>query len=230
MAHAVRTLAESLDHAGAVMVLRDDHPVPAHYGSAAAELAVCVKRAGAAVRSDLDILELAGGEGWLGQALEEALGVDALAAGTAVHVAGALCCLVEPGRAFLVGAPDEVARCRRLARQQAIRSGHSVGCEDRSATMTALSLVGPRAAALLAAAGLPADAPVGGVRTGTLASGPVILLHERAERHLLLVAGDRAAEACAELFQVGRPFGLSFVGLDALERLSAVTPAAAARA
>ena len=204
------------------MVVRDSHSVAAHYGSAAAELTVCLTRVGAAVRADLDLLELTGGADWLAGALREALGVPALTPGAAVKAASALCCLVEPDRALLIGAPHEIGRCGRLAQQQAVRAGHSIGCADRTATTVALTLVGPRVRALLAAAGMPADLPLAAVRDCSLAGGAAVLLHERAARYLLLLDGDRAADACAELFRAGRPLGLSFVGLDALERLAAV--------
>ncbi len=216
-----RTLAENLDQAGAVMVVRDDHSVAAHYGSAAAELTVCVTGAGVAVRSDLDVLELDGDAAWLDRALQDALGVPALLPGSAVRAATAWCCLVESERALVIGTPVEIARCMRLAQQQAIRVGHSIGHADRSAATTALTLVGPRASALLARAGLPGDLPVASVRACSLPSGPAVLLRESAARFLLLVAEDRAADAWRELFAVGRPLGLSFVGLEALERLAA---------
>src|SRR6187399_3313085 len=67
------TIADRLRVAGGVMILREGHAVAANFGSAATELAVCVKRVGLAVRSDLDALEIAGPEPWLTQFLEEAL-------------------------------------------------------------------------------------------------------------------------------------------------------------
>lgn len=221
-AGASRTLAESLHRAGAVMVVRDSHPVAAHYGSAAAELTVCVTHVGAAVRSDLEILELLGVATSLGRALQDALGAPALAPGAAIQAGGAWCCFVEPARALLVGSPRELDRCGRLTQQQAVRAGHTIECADRSTTMTALTLVGPLAAALLSEVGLPAGLPVAGVRTSRLADGPAVLLHEKPERYLLLVSESRAGAACAKLFGVGGPLGLLFVGLEALERLATV--------
>ena len=217
---ASRTLAESLRRAGAVMVLRDSHPVAAHYGSAAAELTVCVTHVGAAVRSDLEILELLGRPAWLGRALQDALGAPALAPGGASQAGGAWCCFAAPERALLVGSSHKLDRCKRLIQQQALRAGHAMQCVDRSATMTALTLVGPLAAALLSEAGLPAGLPVAGVRTSWSARAPAVVLRESSERYLLLVTD--AAAACATLFEVGEPLGLSFVGLDALERLAVV--------
>ena len=54
------------------MIVRECHTVAANFGSAATELAVCVKRVGLAVRSDLDALEIAGSEPGLMRELFEA--------------------------------------------------------------------------------------------------------------------------------------------------------------
>src|ERR671931_672004 len=70
---ATLTISDRVLRAGGVMVIREGHPVAAHFGSAATELAVCVQRVGLAVRSDLDALELAGPEPWLPDFLSPAL-------------------------------------------------------------------------------------------------------------------------------------------------------------
>jgi hypothetical protein len=82
------TLADRLRLAGGVMSEREGHPVAANFGSAASELAICVKRVGLAVRSDLDALEIAGPEPWLAHFLEASLGGRVPAEGEAVRTAG----------------------------------------------------------------------------------------------------------------------------------------------
>jgi glycine cleavage system aminomethyltransferase T len=213
------TIADRVRRAGGVMVLREGRPVAANFGSAATELAVCVKRVGLAVRSDLDTLELAGSEPWLAHFLAEALHGRAPSPGEAVRAAGTWCCRVAPDRAVVVGPWSAAARWTRFVRE-AIVTGAAIGCTDRSEAASALTLVGPRAGRLLHDAGLP-DVAIAGVCESWFAGGPVLLLRETADRFLLVVDSERAVDAWQELCEVGRALGLSMVGTEALERLAA---------
>jgi heterotetrameric sarcosine oxidase gamma subunit len=214
------TLADRLRLAGGVMSEREGHSVAAHFGSAATELAVCVKRVGLAVRSDLDALEIAGSEPWLTHFLEEALGGRAPATDEALRTAGSWCCRVAPDRAIVVGPWSAAARWAGIVRR-AVVTGAAVDCTDRSDSATALTLVGPRAARLLDDAGLEPDLAVGGVRESWFAGSSVLVLREAADRFLLVLDADHAVDAWQELFDAGRALGLSMVGAEALERLAA---------
>jgi heterotetrameric sarcosine oxidase gamma subunit len=214
------TIADRLRLAGGVMIVREGHAVAANFGSAATELAVCVKRVGLAVRSDLDALEIVGSEPWLAHFLEGALGGQVPAPGEAVRAAGSWCCRVAPDRAIVVGPWSAAARWAGIVRH-AVLTGAAIGCTDRSDTATALTLVGPRAAQLLDDAGLEPEVPVGGVRECWFAGASALLLRETADRFLLVLEADRAVDAWQELFEVGRALGLSMVGAEALERLAA---------
>jgi heterotetrameric sarcosine oxidase gamma subunit len=213
------TIADRVLRAGGVMVVREGHPVAANFGSAATELAVCVKRVGLAVRSDLDALELAGSEAWLEHFLAEALGGRVPAPGEAVRTARTWCCRVAPDRVVVVGPWSAAARWTRIVRET-VAHGAALSCTDCSETASALTLVGPRAARLLDDAGLPAMA-VGGVAECWFAGGPVLLVREADERFLLVVDAEHAVDAWQELFEVGRALGLSMVGSEALDRLAA---------
>jgi sarcosine oxidase gamma subunit len=202
------------------MILREGHAVAANFGSAATELAVCVKRVGLAVRSDLDALEIAGPEPWLAHFLDGALGGQVPAPGEAVGAAGSWCCRVAPDRAIVVGPWSAAARWAGIVRH-AVLTGAAVGCTDRSDTATALTLVGPRAGQLLADAGLEPDLQVHGVRESWFAGAPALLLRETGDRFLLVLDAESAVDAWQELFDVGRALGLSMVGAEALERLAA---------
>jgi heterotetrameric sarcosine oxidase gamma subunit len=214
------TLADRLRLAGGVMSQREGHPVAAHFGSTATELAVCVKRVGLAVRSDLGALEIAGPEPWLTHFLAEALGGRAPIIDEAVRTARSWCCRVAPDRAIVIGPWSATARWASIVRH-ALVTGAAVDCTDRSDSATALTLVGPRAARLLDDAGLEPDLPVGGVREGWFAWSSVLVLREAADRFLLVLDADHAVDAWQELFDVGRTLGLSMVGAEALERLAA---------
>ena len=215
------TIADRLRLAGGVMSQREGHAVAANFGSAATELAICVKRVGLAVRSDLDALEIAGAEPWLAHFLEESRsGGRAPVAGEAVRTAGSWCCRVAPDRAIVIGPWSAAARWAGIVRH-AVVTGAAIDCTDRSDSATALTLVGPRAARLLDDAGLEPDLPVGGVRESWFAGSSVLVLREAADRFLLVLDAEYAVDAWQELLDVGRVLGLSMVGAEALERLAA---------
>jgi glycine cleavage system aminomethyltransferase T len=220
------TIADRILQAGAVMALRDGHPVAAHFGSTATELAVCVKRVGLAVRSDLGTLELTGPEPWLSHFLADALGQHLPSPGRAGRTAGTWCGRVAGDRAVVVGPWSATARWTRFVRE-AIVTGSAIACSDRSASATALTLVGPRVERLLGDVGLEADLPVEGVREGWFAGSPAVLLRESLDRYLVIVDAGRASAAVGELFSAGAAFGLSMVGAEALERLAAAPRALA---
>jgi glycine cleavage system aminomethyltransferase T len=133
-------------------------------------------------------------------------------------MAGALCCRVDAEHTVVVAPAGAAARWRRIARE-AIVVGNPIAFADRSADLTVLSLVGPRARRLLTSAGLtgePAD-----VRTTALAGVPVVLVREHDDGYLVVVGDDGAESAWRALIDAGAPLGLALVGSDALARLAA---------
>jgi glycine cleavage system aminomethyltransferase T len=205
-------LVDRLRKAGGVMVMRDGHPVAAHFGSTATEVAVCVKCVGLAVRSDLAVLDVNGAEPWLASFLAEDLGQAVPSQGRARRIAGTWCCRVASDRAVVVAPRSTIARWKQLARD---------GADARAV----LTLVGPRASQVLADVGLHNDLEIEGLREGWFADSPTLLLRESADRYLLVVDAAQAGEAWRELLDAGRSLGLSMVGAEALERLAAA-PAA----
>jgi Aminomethyltransferase folate-binding domain len=190
-------LADRLREAGGVMVMRDGHQVAAHFGSTATEVAVCVKRVGLAVRSDLAAVDAAPD------------GHQAPSPGRARRIAGTWCCRVASDRALVIGPRRELRAHPRPRR-------------DR----TVLTLVGPKAHQVLADAGLQNGLEVGGLRESWFADSPTVLLRESADRYLIVVDATEAGEAWRTLLDAGRSLGLSMVGAEALARLAAA-PAAA---
>lgn len=205
---------------GAVMVTREGRSVAAHYGSVAAEVAVCSKSVGLAFRTDLEILDVQGREAWLERLLARTLAGRVPEVATATVVAGTRCCRLDARRALVVGPPDAVGRWRRVTRE-ALIAGCPVAATDLTAAHVALSLLGPKAGRLLLGAGLPDDVPPGGVRGGWLEGDAIVLLREDTDRYLLLLAADGAEQAFRALLDAGRSVGLSLVGADAVGRLAA---------
>jgi glycine cleavage system aminomethyltransferase T len=202
-------LADHLRKAGGVMVMRDGHAVAAHFGSTATEVAVCVKRVGLAVRSDLAVLDITGAEPGLASFLADGLGQAVPSLGRARRIAGTWCCRVASDRVVVVGP----------------RSALAGVAGDHPDSKTVLTLVGPRVGQVLADVGLQNDLDVEGIREGWFAESPTLLLRESAHRYLLVVDAEQAGEAWRELLDAGRSLGLSMVGTEALERLAAA-PAA----
>jgi glycine cleavage system aminomethyltransferase T len=199
---------------------RDGTPVVAHYGSVAAEIAVCVKAAGLVERWDVRQLALTGRERLLERVLASAFGQAVPAPGRAISLAGTWCCRIALDRAIVAGSPAAVDRWQRVMREagRTTGAGVSAGLAEEAA---ALSIVGPHAAEVMAAAGLPGpDLSERGVATGLLAGCRTSVLREEPERFLLLCPDGCTEAARDALWQAGDGLGLAHVGCDALERLS----------
>ena len=208
--------------AGAVLHERDGHTIAANYGSVPGEIAVCMKSVGLADRSDFAALELRGEQPRLDHALIARLGDPALAPGTGRRMRGVWymrtdqrhALLVGPHAAFAAGPPIGTGRDRS-----------ELTHKDIGAHVAILSLIGPRAARLLTAAGLPGPLMIGAV-THDRDAGVVAILRESQRRFLVLVRATGADALWTRLLTAGEPLGAAFVGYDALTLLNA-SPAAA---
>jgi glycine cleavage system aminomethyltransferase T len=81
--------------------------------------------------------------------------------------------------------------------------------------------VGPRAARIVVAAGLPADLGVLDVADVTLAGSPLTLIREGADSFLALFERGHPPAVFEALWAAGRGHGLAPVGNEALELLHA---------
>ena len=103
---------------------------------------------------------------------------------------------------------------------------HAMLVEHESDELTALCLVGPAAAKVLDAVGYDGPATPGFslVEIGGVAG---LLLVETSRRVTLIVNADRADALWLALVAAGSRFGLSYVGLEALQRFSLLDRGAA---
>ena len=189
----------------------------------AAEIAVCVKAAGLTERWDLHQLAVSGPEPLLEHALAGAAGVGVPAPGRAVCVAGPWCCRTAHDRAIVAGPPAAVDRWQRVMRQagRATGAGLSVAVVREAA---ALSIVGPRAAEVMAAAELHGhELADRGVATGLLAGCRVSVLREDRQRFLLLCADGCSEAARAALWRAGSGLGIAHVA-DAVPAAAEAEP------
>jgi glycine cleavage system aminomethyltransferase T len=196
------------------------HDEVAHYGSAAAEIAVCTKAVGLVERSELRLLEVTGDEALLDHALVPAVPGQVPGPRRARRVADTWCCRIAADRALVVGAAGAVDRWRQVVSHAAATTGIAVAA-NALPHGEAVSIVGPKASTVLRSTSLPADLAPGGVDEGRLAGSPVSVVCEDRERYLLLFPDGCAAAALAAIADSGRPVGLARVGHEALAHLRA---------
>ncbi len=209
----------------AVHVTRDGVDVIAHYGSVASEIAVCMKAAGLVERTDLDQIELRGRELFLDHALGAAISDGVPVLGAVRCVAGTWCCRPAPGRAQLAGPARAVDRWRAVIRRAVATTAIEVEI-DSLPQAEALSIVGPRATAVVSAARLPGGMPAGSVADSTVGRSRVAVVREEQDRYLLLFGDGCSVEAWRALGEAGRPLGLAHVGQSALDHIRAAGPRA----
>lgn len=203
--------------AGAVLHERDGHTVAANYGSVPGEIAVCMKSVGIADRSDYAALELRGDQNLLDRALIARLGEPPVAPGSGRRMRGIWYLRLDQRRALLVGPHAALAAGAPIGPGRDSDLPH----KDVTASLAILSVIGPRAARLLAAAEMPAELAVGAIARDPRDASVVAILRESQRRFLVLVRAAGAEALWTRMLTAGEPLGAAFVGLDALMLLSA---------
>lgn len=222
--HGPEGATESLDvvlrRAGAVLATRDGRPVAMNFGSAAAELAVCVRAVGLVDRSELSKLVVEAPPARL-SALTARLAGDGVAPGGVLSAGGAWWCGDALGRVIVLSDPETGSRLRKSLHVDSRRFA-GMAVRDVSEDLSAIGLLGREVGSVLRALGAfgtsgdPRDvAPFG---HGSIADVPVSWLLQSGRRALALVPREQAGEAWLAIERAGRPFGISCVGQDAAAR------------
>jgi len=203
-----------------------------NFGSAAAELAVCVRAVGLVDRSELSKLVLEAPPAQLA-ALTTRLVGDAVSPGGVLCTGNAWWCGDASGRVIVLSDPETGSRLRERLHVDARRFA-SIVVRDASAELAAIGLLGRGASDVLRALGAYGEAgdprAVAPFAHGLLAGIPASWLLQSDRRALALVPRERAGEAWLEIERAGRPFGISCVGHEAasryalLERSRSATP------
>jgi glycine cleavage system aminomethyltransferase T len=216
---SIESLDVVLRRAGAVLSTRAGRPVAMNFGSAAAELAVCVRAVGLVDRSDLSKLVLEAPRAQL-DALTTRLAGAAVSPGGVV-TGSAWWCGDGPERVIVLSDPDTGSRLRERLHVDARRfAGMTV--RDASSELAAIGLLGRNARLVLRALGAfgksgdPRDVPPFG--HGSIAGIPTSWLLQSDCRALALVPREHAGEAWLAIENAGRPFGISCVGHEAAAR------------
>jgi glycine cleavage system aminomethyltransferase T len=204
--------------AGAVLQERDGRMVATSYGSVPGEIAVCMKSVGLADRSDLGALELRGDQSLLDRALIARLGDPPVAPGSGRRRRTVWYLRLDRRRTLLVGPHHALASGPPIGRG---RDRSDLPHKDVGATLAILSIIGPRAARLLAGAGLPRELAIGAIGRDPRDADVLAILRESRRRFLALVRTTGADVSWTRLLAAGEPLGAAFVGFDALTLLSA---------
>lgn len=215
---AAASLPEPCVAAGARLAERDGHTVAAHYGSVPAEIVICMKRVGLADRSDLGVLELRGEESLLDRALADELGDPPPAPGSGRRMHRVWFLRLGVRRLLLVGPHSALAAGPPLGRDG---DRSQLAERDLGAALAIVSVIGPRASRLLAAARLPGSLPVGGIERDPHDAAIVAIVRESQRRFLALVRASAADSLWHRLLAAGEPLDAAFVGCDALTLLDA---------
>ncbi len=219
----VPSVPETCLAACAVLHDLDGHAVVAHYGSISGEIAVCMKSVGLADRSDYGVCELRGARELLDRALVDRLGDPPPPPGCGRRLGHVWYLRLDARRALLVGPHSALASGSAFGRGL---NGGDLRHSDIGASLAIVGVVGPRAARVLAAAGLPGELPIGAIGADAGDSTVVAILRESQRRYLVLVRSGAADALWARLLIAGEPLGAAFVGYDALRLLNA-SPVAA---
>ena len=208
--------------AGAVMIERDGSSVAAHYGSPAGELAVCLRTVGIANRSDLGKLAVTGRPEAVAELVQRVVGASLAGTGVAMS-AGAWWCAAAPERLVVLCEPPLRARLLQMLRTAA-RPLAGVHVHDASAALSAVAVVGRCAMSVLSA--LEALGPENDPRSAPpfarvrIADADVCVLLQSDRRALLVMDAADAGRLWHAVEEAGRPFGISCVGTQALERFA----------
>jgi hypothetical protein len=208
-----------LRRAGAVLSARDGRPVAINFGSAAAELAVCVRTVGLIDRSELRTLALEAPPAQLSALMRRMAGAT-VSPGGLVAGSGALWCGETASRVIVVCDPRTAGRLAAGLRADAARH---IGFRDLSSELTAIGLLGRNTAQVLSALGVyghsgdPRTAkPFARAAVGDGLAAWWLLQSDR--RALALVDSADAGEAWLAVERAGRAYGISCVGQEAAER------------
>jgi hypothetical protein len=212
-------LASRLRRSAESVGLRGGHLVPLHYGSAAGELALCMRSVGLVDREDLRVLMVS--------ARPEEL--DRL-------TADVLDGILRPGETASVGeehwgrlGPDQAivavpANSTSLLCEELLRVLGTEEATIEATDLQAIGVIGPATAGLLTdlgAYGALAGVNGRGRIAGAAAGGIIWMLLDDASA-LALVGAEDALAAWNSLTEAGRRFDIGYVGAEAAERFEAI--------
>ena len=220
------SMERSARAAGARFEVRDGWNVAVGYSTAEREAAACSERVGWADVSQLGKLEIQADADDLAAIVAQATGGAELQLGRATRAADAWWCPLTRERALVLCGPGTLTDLReRLDDAAAVAGPASV--TDVSTVFGAMTVIGPLARELFArfcALDLrPSATPVQGLRPGSVARGPGVILREGEDRFLMLFGWALGQYIWTVVADAGEHLGGSPVGVDALGPVPALS-------
>jgi glycine cleavage system aminomethyltransferase T len=219
MATPVSPLEAELKRSGAHMAEREGWLMAADFGSLSAEIAVSRAAAGLTDVSSIGKHEVRGSAVAIADVHPSG---RRLRPGRALETADAWWCVISPELLVVLSRPTATERVR--AGLQARAAVGDVEVIDVTGERVAVCLTGPAARDVLTHAGV-ADGRVGTARLESVHGVPTIALHKREQQWLLVAPASDASALWHGLSEDGAPFGLAYVGADALQHLQAAAGA-----
>lgn len=221
-------LSDKLRRSAESVGLRGGRLVPLRYGSAAGELALCVRGVGLVDREDLGVLTVTTHPNALDRLTAETTD-GGLAIGEAATVGHAHWARLSADRALVVLPASTVpALCERL-----LRLPGALEASVEETDLQAIGVVGPATVGLLTDLGAY-GAPAGAGGRGRIATSSVVdafawlLLDD--SNALVLVEPEDAVATWTAIGEAGRRFGLGYVGAEAAKRFETIRCPAGDRA
>lgn len=209
--------------AGARFEIRDGWRVAVSYGSATQEADAAVTTAGWVDASHLGKLELQASPDELASIVAHGSGGASLELGQATRAQGAWWCPLTPRRALVVCPPDRLAGIRERLGEAVAGAREPAGLVEVTTVFAALTLVGPLSREVFArfcAVDLrPRMTPVAGLRPGSIARQPGLILREADERFLFLFGWAIGQYMWTVVDDAARHVGGRPLGIDTLASL-----------
>jgi heterotetrameric sarcosine oxidase gamma subunit len=210
--------------AGARFETRDGWNVAVGYSSVEQEREACRRAAGWADVSHLGKIELHAAPDDLAAIVDEGADGATLELGTATRAADAWWLPLTRDRALVVCEPGATGALRERLEAAAGGASRPVTIVDGTCKFAALALVGPQAREVFArfsAIDVRLHVlPVAGLRPGSIARSPGVLVREGDERFLLMIGWALGQYLWETVSDAGAHLGGAPVGLDALAEVA----------
>jgi glycine cleavage system aminomethyltransferase T len=214
MASLHSPLDDELKRSGAHMTEREGWLVAADFGSLAGEIAVSRATAGLADVSSISKFEVRGPATAIADLYPSG---RELRTGRALEAADAWWCVVTHDSLLVLASPGKASRVRTDLEE---RTDRHTQIADVTSERVAVCLTGPFAREVITRAGATPVGP-GSVRMESVAGAPTLVVHQYEKQWLLIAPAIDAAVLWHTLTEAGSPFGLAYVGADALLHLHA---------
>lgn len=215
------SMARSARAAGARFERRDGWELAVAYSTPEQEATACSTRVGWADVSHLGKLELQAPPDELAAIVAQCAGGAQLELGFATRAADAWWCPMTPERTLVLCEPGVLRELRERLEEAVANASPSAGVIEVTTNYGAMTLVGPLAREVFArfcALDLrPSATPVRGLRPGSVARGPGVVLREGEDRFLMLFGWALSQYMWTVVSDAAGHLGGSPVGLDALE-------------